>query len=390
MMARKVEKRNQMKSTSPKSKPKNAKASKVVVNGKRSSAGTRKFNIQNILSSKVFMMAMVLVFGGVGVYFLVQSFAATPTADMSTFNITTWNSYYGNKTNVGKSIKTLGKNSDIIGIQEAHKPAQRKNIKKTLLCSKCKYRGYIQNYTYDGSSAASLPILWNKDKFTLQKKGNIKTSDRKSGIKDSTGKNAKVSPKYITWVRLKDKATGHSFYVFNTHTVASIEMGGEPNNNTERLKLYDKTMNALVKRINKLKGANNNSQPIIILGDFNVDYRKDAVHQTARLPYSKLGKVKVHSTYERLGNITTNSSAVTHGDRIIDYIFTLDHDRMTVDREYIDSAQYGSDHRPVSATLTLYKAALTTKPQVIPIGTSNLPTAEGVIGEQNAIRADEY
>ncbi len=391
-MAQKMQTKKTAKNTNTKKTVKNTKASNVIVNGHRSTGRQRTmFGLRNVSTQKILALLGAVIVGGLGVYLLVRSQAATPTADSSTFTATTWNSYYGNKTNVGTSIKKLGANSDIIGIQEAHKPAQRKNIKKALLCSDCKYQGYVQNYTYDGSSAASLPILWNKSKFKLVEKGYVKTSDTKKDIKDTTGNNAKVSAKYITWVRLRDKATGRSFYVANLHTVASVEAGGSPNTkNKTRLTIYKKGMDALVK---KLKSFKEKDRPIIVLGDFNVNYRYDIVKKNAAFPYARLSAIGMYSTYQQKGTVASNPSLGSQGNgssRLIDYVFTLRHNRMTVNNEYMDGSTYGSDHRPVSATLTLYETVPSVKPLTTPAGTTNLPATEGVVDEQRAIEADAY
>ena len=294
------------------------KKTSVIVNGKkRSSTGSHLSRLKQLFANKLPMILVALIFGCVGLYFLVRSFAATPTASTSAFNVTTWNSNYANKYNVGKEIKKLGQNSDIIAIQEAHKYSQRNNIKSSLLCSKCTYAGYMPESKYfkshNGSTAASLPILWNKSKFRLIEKGNIKTSSAKKGFKDSTGKNVKVSAKYLTWVRLRDNATGRSFYVINIHTVASVEAGGNPNSNSTRLAIYDKNMNALVKKINAFKSAAD--RPVIVLGDFNVNYRYDVIKQNSRFPYKKLSDIGVHSTYERLNLLAVGGDVRTQGGK---------------------------------------------------------------------------
>lgn len=370
--------------------------SNVIVNGKRKPTNAKKtYFWKDMGSQKLWALLTVLVFGGIGVYLIAHSFAATPsptpTAQTATFNVTSWNSAFSNKTNVGKSIKALAVNSDIVGVQETHKPSQRKNIKSQLLCSTCRYAGYVQNYSHSGSSPASTPILWNKAKFDLVKKGYYQMSKRVTNIKDSS-KGKTVSAKYITWVKLRDKATASSFYVLNLHTVASVEKGGSPNTkNKTRLKLYAQEMKELVKRVNAFKKT---GLPIIVIGDFNVNYRYDAVIKNSQFPYKQLGALGLHSSFERLGQISADPTLSTHGTdgRVIDYIFTLTHSRMSVNDEYIDAGTYGSDHHPITAAVTVYtgSANIAQQPVAIPIGTANPETGVGIMDETKEVQAEAF
>ncbi len=340
-----------------KTKSKNTTQSKrVVVNGKRKTAKQIQ-QTQPIISwirSNFALFAFIVVFGSIGVYLLIRSFAATPSAPYTTFKVTSWNSLFDNPTNIGTSIQTFGINSDIIGIQEAHKPSQRNNIKSKLLCSTCKYAGYVKDYTYDGSSPASLPILWNKSKFSYVEQGYVTMTPKITGINDQTGTNMSVSAKYITWVRLRDKATTRSFYVMNLHTVASVESGGKPNlANAKRLEIYRKGMDVL---ISKTKSFATTDRPIFVLGDFNVNYRYDSVVKDPMFPFARLNPIKVSSSFQRLNQIVPNPALSTHGTsgRLIDYVFALQHSRLAVTNEFIDSGTYGSDHHPVTNTATIY------------------------------------
>lgn len=353
-------------------KPKTTKKS-IVVNGKKKVAKplTKTQSLQAWSRRNMGLVVFLAIFGGIGVYFLVKSLAATPSAPYASFNITSWNSSYDNPTNVGSSILKFAPNSDIIGIQEVHKPSQRKNIKSKLLCSSCKYAGYVRDYTYDGSSPASLPILWDKSKFSYIEKGYVTMSPKVTGIKDATGSNVSVSAKYITWVRLRDKVTTRSFYVMNLHTVASVESGGKPiTANAKRLEIYRKGMDVL---LSKTKSFSTTDRPIVILGDFNVNYRYDSVVKNSMFPYARLNPIKVSSSFQVLNQILPDPTLSTHGTsgRLIDYVFALQHDRLTVDNEFIDAGTYGSDHHPVTNTVTIYNADPTTipEPTPIPIGT---------------------
>lgn len=370
---------------SPKSNTKNSTTKRsVVVNGVRKPTrkSTPSQKIFDWVHTHVSLVVFIVVFGGIGTYFLIRSFAATPTAPSTSFNITTWNTTFDNPTNIGTSLLDLGRNSDIIGLQEMHTPAQRKNIKTRLLCSTCKYTGYVKDYTYNGSSPASLPILWNKAKFAYVSKGYYTMSSKVTGINDLTGTNMSISAKYITWVQLRDKATTRSFYVLNLHTVAGVEWSsfyhaapvpsGYPMTpNIKRLEVYKKGMDVLVSKVQTLAKT---GRPIIIIGDFNVDYRFDSIVKDPMFPYARLSPLKVTSSYETLKQVTADPTLATHGtdSRLIDYVFAVQNSRLTVDNEYIDTLTYGSDHHPVTNTMTIYNAdpATVPAPALIPIGVS--------------------
>ncbi len=376
----------QTTSSSKSSTKKSSAKPNVVVNGKRKST-QKSTPVQKAFDwarTHVGVLLFILVFGGIGTYFIIRSFAATPTAPSTSFNITTWNTTYDNPTNIGTSLLDLGRNSDIIGLQEMHTPAQRKNIKASLLCSTCKYAGYVKDYTYNGSSPASLPILWNKAKFSYVSKGYYTMSSKVTGINDLTGTNMSISAKYITWVQLRDKATTRSFYVLNLHTVAGVEWSlfyheppvpsGYPMTpNVKRLATYKKGMDVLVSKVQTLAKT---GRPIIIVGDFNVDYRFDSIVKDPMFPYARLSPLKVSSSYETLKQVTADPTVGTHGTdgRLIDYVFAMQNNRLAVNNEYIDTGTYGSDHHPVTNTMTIYNANQTTAPAPapapIPIGVS--------------------
>ena len=104
---------------------------------------------------------------------------STP-AITDTFGIASWNSYFGNSSsNVANAAQELsGKGGDILAFQEVHQPSRRTAIKSKIIdCGSCKYSGYVQNYSTDGSSPASLPIYWNKTRFSLLNSGYVKVSD---------------------------------------------------------------------------------------------------------------------------------------------------------------------------------------------------------------------
>ena len=92
----------------------------------------------------------------------------------------------------------------------------------------------------DNGRVASLPIAWNKSRFSLVKSGYRKVYETSKSREADLG-----SPKSITWVKLKDIKTSDTFYVVNTRTIASVESKGKPNSDKDRVALYKKHMDVL-------------------------------------------------------------------------------------------------------------------------------------------------
>ena len=277
-----------------------------------------------------------------------------PDARVSTITFATWNARYDNSGDMVASARKLAARADVIGFQEMHTPERRSDLRTGILCSACAYEGFVADYTHDGSSPASLPIVWNKALFTLGDKGSIKVSDRVTGIDDATGDDVAVSAKYITWVKLQDVKTERSFYVLDTHTVASIESGGRPNaNNTTRVKLFAQHMDVLTRKLDELRATN---LPVFVLGDFNVDYRKDAVIKDPMFPFVRLGSRGVRSSWDFTALAGIPATAETEGssNRLIDYVFALARPEVRVLATSIGADRLGSDHFPVflEASLT--------------------------------------
>ena len=271
----------------------------------------------------------------------------TPAPVTSTFGITSWNTYYGNSTtNVGNAAQELsGKGGDILAFQEVHQPSRRTALKSKMIdCSGCKYSGYVQNYSTDGSSPASLPIYWNKTRFSLLNSGYVK-------VADATGTDPNyISSKWITWVSLRDIATGRQFYVLNTHTVASIESGGQIGGDSGRVNNYKTHMNKLDTLIDDFQRS---GTPIFITGDFNVNYRKDREVQSIYFPYYRTNKQGIKSNWQIFGP----PSGGTQGsnDRVIDYVFSMTHGAVAPVSASKYGNRFGSDHYPVFYSLRLTK-----------------------------------
>jgi exonuclease III len=297
----------------------------------------------------------------------------------SALKITTWNVEGGGSENTKNSaakksfatarstgLAALAKTSDIISLQESHITTLRSTIASNFTCvqSTCPLAGIDLTHTYskedaskeDGSLPASIPILWNKTRFTLKDYGTY--TALKSGYKDASGD--WVSLKWINWVKLQDKTTAKPFFVVNTHTVAGIEALGQPKSTDkkkaagQRLNTYINHMDLLVNLIGYLKEEN---IPIFVTGDFNVNYRYDSLqsNQYKDFPYARFGAIALKSNYQLTNMTSIASSAGTQGSgtRLIDYIFSWDKGNIGYLTNTIGTERYGSDHSPVTMTVDL-------------------------------------
>ncbi len=272
----------------------------------------------------------------------------------NSITIASWNIYYPNSTsNVASGAGAVGSKAQIIGFQEMHRAANRRAMRDRMLCGSCAYSGYVKDYSSTGSSPSSLSIIWRKDRFVLNSAGYYKVSGAMG-----SGSN-KISAKWITWVKLRDKNTNKLFYVLNTHLVASVESSGKASGSSIRVNNYVNHMNVLTAKINTFKQENT---PLFITGDFNVNHRYDAKVRYKDFPFKRLGAVGVHSNWYNFEPLSSNGiskSAGTHGggSRLIDYVWSADGRGTSVVDTSISSNKYGSDHRPVFLTFNLASAS---------------------------------
>lgn len=259
-----------------------------------------------------------------------------------------------------EGLASLAKSADVIALQESHITNFRKAITDKFTCAQlsCPLAGVDLSKAYakedatekDGSLPASIPILWNKNRFTLKDHG-VYTA-LKTGYRDASGD--WVSLKWITWVKLEDNTTKKQFSVVNTHTVAGIEAMGKPKDtNTkkaagQRLKTYAAHMDLLVSLVQYLQES---GSPVFVTGDFNVNYRYDslAANQYKDFPYKKFGKESLKSNYQltNLQGIAATDGTQGTGTRLIDYIFSWDKGGVDYISNTIETNRYGSDHSPV-------------------------------------------
>lgn len=298
------------------------------------------------------------------------------SSNTSQLSITTWNIEGGNpassasstaRTNFSNArslgLTALASSSDIIALQESHIHDFRNLIRDKFTCAQdsCPLATVDLTNTYtkkdaskdDGSLPASLPILWNKARFQLKDYGVYTALG--AGYRDADGN--WVSWKWITWVKLKDLRSGKQFFVANTHTVAGVEATGQPKKTKaaqQRLKSYASHMTLLTSLVQFMQEE---SIPVFVVGDFNVNYRYDSSQATPYkdFPYAKLSSIGVKSSYQYTGlnGIADNMGTQGSNNRLIDYVFSDSKSNIKYEQNSVGQTRYGSDHSPVTLTMTI-------------------------------------
>ncbi len=269
------------------------------------------------------------------------------TTQTHKFTVGSWNTNSDNKNNVGTEVLDMMTKTQILGLQELHDKPQRDNVKNKVICSSCKYAGYIPAYSSGGAAAASYPIIWEKSAFTIVGSGN-------SQQMCDAAKSSKYSyaARYATYVRLQSKVNGKQFYVISTHFMAGEGSKGKPTSDSLLTSRYKTHMSKLTALINSLKSAN---IPIYVTGTFNVDYRYDRTVKTSYFPYASLGAISVRSNWDylSLGGISSSKGSVSSSNRLVDYVFALQRSDMTANAISLSSSGHGSSHYAVFFTSTI-------------------------------------
>ena len=222
----------------------------------------------------ILLAIFALSFGAVGFYLLKSSLADTGT----TITVASWNSKIDNKKNIAGQTKTLLKTADVVGLQEVHTAAQRNNIRNLIESDKYAVSPKAHTNNDSGSGVESYPIVWREKEFVRTAEG---TTGQVSPSLDG------LRPRYITWVKLKQRATGKQFYVVNTHMVRDVDSNGSLSSKKANVKAYTGHMEKLGNLVKKLQKDN---VPIFVTGDFAMDYRKDT-GKVGVFPKAALGAI---------------------------------------------------------------------------------------------------
>lgn len=263
------------------------------------------------------------------------------------FTTASWNSNADNTKVVGDQLLTIMNDSQIIGLQSLHKLSQRDSVKNKVICSTCKYAGYLPSYSDSKATQSSYPIVWDKAAFSQVGSGSWRKMCDALTTSSTT-----YATRYATWVRLQSKVNGKQIIIINTHLISGVESGGKPTSNTAQLDRYKTHMSNLLTLVNELKASN---VPIYVVGNFSVNYRYDKNGYTSYFPYASLKPLGIRSNWDvmSLSGISNSTGTTTSDNHIVDYVFAWQRSDVTPNAITIASSSYGSSYKPVFFTTTI-------------------------------------
>ena len=225
-------------------------------------------------------------------------------------------------------------NPDILGTQEVLRD-QLNDLKKTLP----DYETYGVGRNDGKHKGEHSALFFKKDKYELVKGGNFWLSETPQ-VPGSKSWDAAIT-RICSWVQLRDKSTGSTFFVFNTHF---DHKGKQARRNSAVL---------IRQYIDSLAG----NDPVIVTGDFNLE-PSDAGYSTMT---EKNGhRVVLNDSYME-GALTYTDCGFEVANKKcgrIDYIFSSPHYIKSNYKVHTDNngTYYPSDHLTVSVVLTLNAA----------------------------------
>lgn len=254
------------------------------------------------------------------------------------FNIITYN-IRNNNTGDGVNAWPLRKDK-VAGLLAFHN-ADIFNVQEALIDQVNDLKSSFPEFGYygigrdDGKDAGEhMSVYYRKSRFEKLAEGTFWLSETPD--KPGMGWDAACN-RTCTWLKLKDKITKKSFYVFNTH----LDHRG--------MKAREEGVKLILSRIAEI---NKENLPLILTGDFNLAKESAPVQSVLKVLFDARDKA-VTPAYGPEG--TSGGFAVSERGRIIDFIFI--NGKVKVLRHGILSDSYGlfypSDHKPVLAEVQL-------------------------------------
>jgi len=254
------------------------------------------------------------------------------------FNIITYNIRYNN-TGDGINAWPLRKDK-VAGLLAFHK-ADIFNVQEALIEQINDLKSSFPEFGCyglgrdDGREAGEhMSVFYRKSRFEKLAEGTFWLSETPE--KPGMGWDAACN-RTCTWLKLKDKITKVSFFIFDTH----LDHRG--------IKAREEGVKLILNRIAEI---NKENLPLILTGDFNLVKESGPVQSVLKVLYDARDK-SVTKAYGPDG--TSGGFKVSDKSRIIDFIFI--NDKVKVLRHGILSDSFGlfypSDHKPVLAEVQL-------------------------------------
>jgi endonuclease/exonuclease/phosphatase family metal-dependent hydrolase len=274
----------------------------------------------------------------------------TPTySEGTSLTVASWNvlGLHNNGTHAKKGVQTIFSSAQVIGLQEVG-TGNNKSIRSAIGNLASSKIGVYQPH-------GNTPIVWNATMYSKKSSGYIVIKGHSEY-------------KVATYVKLRNKATGQQFYVFNIHMVVGTGDKSKESCSTRICLAYKQEIKAFSKFIAKRKSEN---IPIFVTGDYNANYRVDKSCKLSWYPCRAFRALDFYSGYSYTGfaGISKSASSVSSGDRVIDYVFSWKRADVTpVSMDIVapnascHRDSYGqnhcwnnSDHKPVLFTVKLTK-----------------------------------
>ncbi len=254
------------------------------------------------------------------------------------FNIITYNIRYNN---TGDGVNAWPNRKDkVAGLLKFHK-ADIFNVQEALIEQINDLKSSFPEFGYyglgrdDGKEAGEhMSVFYRKSRFEKLAEGTFWLSETPE--KPGMGWDAACN-RTCTWLKLKDKITKKTFFVFNTH----LDHRG--------MKAREEGVKLILNRIAEI---NKENLPLILTGDFNLVKESPPVQSVLKVLNDSRDK-SVTPPYGPDG--TSGGFAVNDRSRTIDFIFI--NQKVKVLRHGVLSDSFGmfypSDHKPVLAEVQL-------------------------------------
>lgn len=221
---------------------------------------------------------------------------------------------------------------DIVGTQEGLRN-QLDDLQKSLP----EYAWYGIGRDDGRAKGEHSAIFYKKGKFNVIDSGDFWLSGHPE--KPGFGWDARNN-RICSWLKLKEKSSRKSFYVFNVHY---DHRGIEARKESSKL---------IMQKIKSIAG----DQPVILTGDFNGNHQSEWYTFLNNSRLLKDALLQVNNPYVNNGSFNSFQSNNQSKD-IIDHIFVSKHFRVTRYGILTDTyhGKYPSDHYPVLTALVLDK-----------------------------------
>ena len=292
------------------------------------------------------MRAGTIILTLLGAMLATAHLPAEPRDREDTLTVMTWNIRYHNR---GDGANAWPRRANWVAQIIRREQPDVLGLQEVLLGQLNDLRESLPDYNYygvgrdDGKERGEFaPIFYRQDRLELLDSGTFWLSPRPEKV-GSKGWDAAVT-RIASWVKLKDKQTGATFYTINTH----FDHRGEKARAQSAILLVLKMRSQFA------------DHPVVLTGDFNTT-PETAVYQALTSQRGDDERNVFHDTYARSAKRPTGPASTWNGfreiipGRRIDYIFAttsldaLSHRTLDDQRD----GRFPSDHLPVVVTVDL-------------------------------------